>query len=289
MDGTDINACDRAPFVPSTQLALPPNSIGKLREQFANVHSDFTSDLNAAHRESKQNASPGIIQKDRLKMSMLKLKVSDEEVEELVEYIDSNQDGQISVGDVVTRIMQNYPSSFLVSARDDGQVYLHHYPSVIQHAPAHGFRGHSSHVANIKFTCDGERVISCGGLDRTTFQWKTHGIVRPSSRFFRQRDVRTQKIVRSADKWANTVRAATRFDSSRQHKSARHSKSKTRRASRHAGSKIMHSKDPHTMADLIHVQDAELQLKEQEIQKLRADIDALQRGKGRKDGILSLA
>lgn len=71
----------------------------------------------------------------------------------------------------------------MVTANDDGTVGLFQWPSVLQHAPHHSFRGHASHVVNVRFSADGSRVISAGGADRTTFQWKTHGVMEPSHRF----------------------------------------------------------------------------------------------------------
>lgn len=201
MDGTDINACDRAPFVAGTQLASPPQSIHHLRESFSDAHSDFAKSLEQTYK----NSEDGKITKAELTLAVEATKsqvgLDDAEIKELVGYFDADGDETIPIGDVVTRLKQNYPSSFLVSARDDGQVHLHHYPSVIHRAPGHGFTGHSSHVANIKFTLDGEHVISAGGMDRTTFQWKTHGVVKSSSQFQKQRDARSKK----AGGWGNVM------------------------------------------------------------------------------------
>lgn len=36
--------------------------------------------------------------------------------------------------------------------------------------------GHSSHVAEIRFSLDDKYVMSAGGHDRGLFQWKTYGI-----------------------------------------------------------------------------------------------------------------
>ena len=71
----------------------------------------------------------------------------------------------------------------IVTANDDGTVGLYHYPSVIESSPHHQFRGHASHVMNVRFLSDARRVVSAGGLDRTTFQWNTHGVTAPSGHF----------------------------------------------------------------------------------------------------------
>ena len=34
------------------------------------------------------------------------------------------------------------------------------------------YRGHSSCVSNIRFSCDGKHVISIGSTDKSIFQWK---------------------------------------------------------------------------------------------------------------------
>ena len=33
------------------------------------------------------------------------------------------------------------------------------------------YRGHSVHVTNVKFTSDGKKMLSIGGLDRCIMQW----------------------------------------------------------------------------------------------------------------------
>ena len=48
--------------------------------------------------------------------------------------------------------------------------------AVIEDAPGHAFKGHASHVGDVRFSADDRRVLSAGGHDRTLFQWKTHGV-----------------------------------------------------------------------------------------------------------------
>ena len=40
--------------------------------------------------------------------------------------------------------------------------------------------GHSSHVADIRFTADSRWVVSSGGADRSTMIWRTHGMIKES-------------------------------------------------------------------------------------------------------------
>ena len=77
-------------------------------------------------------------------------------------------------------------SEFLVAADDNGKVHLFNYPCVIEDAPGHAFKGHASHVSNIRFSADDKRVFSTGGHDRSLFQWKTHGVTEPSRHFKRE-------------------------------------------------------------------------------------------------------
>jgi hypothetical protein len=150
MDGTDINACDRTPIVPGTQL-FPEQSEDNRWPPLDPQHTKFDK------------------------------------------------------------------AAFVVSARDDGQIHLYNFPVVIDNAPGHGFRGHSSHVAKVKFTSDAQHVISCGGMDRTTFQWKTHGIREPSSQYRAERGLRATQIARhqtqhrESTKMKHTMHAAAAF------------------------------------------------------------------------------
>jgi hypothetical protein len=52
--------------------------------------------------------------------------------------------------------------NFSVTAGDNGLVYLFNHPVVIDEAPHRAFRGHSSHVANVRFLYDDNYVISAG-------------------------------------------------------------------------------------------------------------------------------
>lgn len=65
---------------------------------------------------------------------------------------------------------------YLVTADDFSFIKLFNYPTVADDAPFKAFRGHSSHVCCVRFSCDDRRVVSVGGHDRGIYQWKTVGI-----------------------------------------------------------------------------------------------------------------
>ncbi|KAK9816488.1 hypothetical protein WJX72_000919 [[Myrmecia] bisecta] len=69
---------------------------------------------------------------------------------------------------------------YLATADDFGMVKLFHYPCVVQHAPCHPYRGHSSHVTNVRWTADEKRLVSTGGIDRTIMQWRVRPKEKPA-------------------------------------------------------------------------------------------------------------
>ena len=94
----------------------------------------------------------------------------------------------------------------IVSANDDGTIGLFQYPAVLDRAPHHSFRGHASHVVNVRFTADAKRVISAGGADRTTFQWLTRGIRHPHNKFASWKAGLEGKRSRAEQKQMNAAR-----------------------------------------------------------------------------------
>lgn len=65
------------------------------------------------------------------------------------------------------------PDQSLLAAGDDfGQVRLFKYPCIAKKPAMKQYSGHSSHVANVRFTPDGEYLLSAGGGDTAVFQWK---------------------------------------------------------------------------------------------------------------------
>ena len=86
-------------------------------------------------------------------------------------------------GTDINALHRSHNGNFSVMSGDDGLVYLFNHPVVIDEAPHRAFRGHSSHVENVRFLADDRRVVSAGGADRSMMQWRTHGIIAPSSHF----------------------------------------------------------------------------------------------------------
>ena len=66
--------------------------------------------------------------------------------------------------------------ALLASADDSGAIHLLNYPAVVGDAPSIPFRGHASHVCAVRFMADGRRLVSTGGTDRCSFQWR---VIRP--------------------------------------------------------------------------------------------------------------
>ena len=61
----------------------------------------------------------------------------------------------------------------LVTADEYGRVKIFNYPCVTPGSPGKCYRGHSSHITNIKFSADDAFCISIGGSDRCVFVWGT--------------------------------------------------------------------------------------------------------------------
>ena len=74
---------------------------------------------------------------------------------------------------------RSHNQKWVVAADHQGFVRLSNFPSVIQHAPCFAHRGHASHVERVCFLSDDSRVISCGGADMATYQWKLRGPGKP--------------------------------------------------------------------------------------------------------------
>lgn len=78
-----------------------------------------------------------------------------------------------SDGTDINSVDRDPHGDLLLAADDFGRVRLYHYPACNRETSAYAFeRGHSSHVSMARFTCDGARVISVGGYDRSIFQWQ---------------------------------------------------------------------------------------------------------------------
>ncbi len=62
----------------------------------------------------------------------------------------------------------------VVATVDDfGQVKVFYYPCIDEGAPDKCYKGHSSHVTNIKFSYNDDYVITTGGADKCVFVWQT--------------------------------------------------------------------------------------------------------------------
>lgn len=68
---------------------------------------------------------------------------------------------------------------WVVVADDAGLVRLNNYPAVVQHTPGYAHKGHASHIDRVCFLADDTRVVSCGGHDQATYQWKVRGPGKP--------------------------------------------------------------------------------------------------------------
>jgi len=54
-------------------------------------------------------------------------------------------------------------------------VKLFKFPCPVEEAAYQKYIGHSAHVTNVKFTKQGDYLISTGGGDLSVFQWKFIG------------------------------------------------------------------------------------------------------------------
>jgi len=66
----------------------------------------------------------------------------------------------------------NFDEKCIVTGDDFGLVKLFRFPSLKKGAKFRKYVGHSSHVTNVRFTLDKNRVISIGGADHAIFQWR---------------------------------------------------------------------------------------------------------------------
>eukprot|EP01029_Cantina_marsupialis_P014635 TRINITY_DN32098_c0_g1_i4.p1 TRINITY_DN32098_c0_g1~~TRINITY_DN32098_c0_g1_i4.p1 ORF type:complete len:1031 (+),score=348.41 TRINITY_DN32098_c0_g1_i4:513-3605(+) len=70
---------------------------------------------------------------------------------------------------------RSHDSKLLALADDFGSVRLLNYPCISDGACFAEFKGHSSHVTNVRFIYNDNYLISLGGHDKTIFQWKCCG------------------------------------------------------------------------------------------------------------------
>lgn len=59
----------------------------------------------------------------------------------------------------------------MATADDSGLVNVFNYPCVVKNAPRKSYKGHSSHVLNITFAWNDEKLVTVGGHDNCAISW----------------------------------------------------------------------------------------------------------------------
>uniref|UniRef100_H2Z3H7 Uncharacterized protein n=1 Tax=Ciona savignyi TaxID=51511 RepID=H2Z3H7_CIOSA len=75
-------------------------------------------------------------------------------------------------GTDINSVARSNEGKLLASGDDFGKIHLFKYPAVQPRSSSHNYSGHSSHVTSVKFVSGDERLISTGGQDCSTMQWK---------------------------------------------------------------------------------------------------------------------
>ncbi|EGZ30558.1 hypothetical protein PHYSODRAFT_471884 [Phytophthora sojae] len=75
-------------------------------------------------------------------------------------------------GTDINAVCASSSRTILASGDDSGNVKFFRYPCIPKGSKFIACRGHSSHVANVRFSFDDKYLISVGGNDRSIFQWK---------------------------------------------------------------------------------------------------------------------
>lgn len=79
-------------------------------------------------------------------------------------------------GNDISCVDRHPKHSCLVSGDDFLNVKLHIYPASRVGFPSKSYLAHGSHITNVVFTRDGNRLISTGGMDGITCQWRVEGV-----------------------------------------------------------------------------------------------------------------
>ena len=74
----------------------------------------------------------------------------------------------------INNIDTNFKHSIIATGDDDCRVNLYNYPVFKKGAKSRKYKGHCSHVTNVKFTHDLSYLISIGGEDHTILQWQVN-------------------------------------------------------------------------------------------------------------------
>ena len=82
-------------------------------------------------------------------------------------------------GGDINAVARSQEQQWVAVADDCGLVRLLNYPSVVKAAPGYGHRGHASHIERVGFLAHDYRVITCGGADKATYQWRIRGPGKP--------------------------------------------------------------------------------------------------------------
>lgn len=80
-----------------------------------------------------------------------------------------------SDGTDINAVDKSSDGSCLATGDDFGTVKLFKFPAIAKSAKNKTYTGHSSHVANVRFSADGNWLYSAGGADTGVFQWKVVG------------------------------------------------------------------------------------------------------------------
>lgn len=84
---------------------------------------------------------------------------------------------------------RSYSNRYLVTAYDSCKIRIFNYPCLVLSLesstkavfPEHReYKGHSSHVTEVQFTCDDRFVLSAGGADLTVLRWRVVPVVNRS-------------------------------------------------------------------------------------------------------------
>ncbi|XP_078356309.1 echinoderm microtubule-associated protein-like 2 isoform X2 [Oculina patagonica] len=75
-------------------------------------------------------------------------------------------------GTDVNSVDRSNEKQLIATGDDFGNVNLYRYPCVSDKAKPRIVQGHSAHVMNVRFLSDDTRLISVGGRDASTMQWK---------------------------------------------------------------------------------------------------------------------
>lgn len=75
-------------------------------------------------------------------------------------------------GTDINAVSRSPDETLLVTADDFGKVKLFRYPCCKDKSVFKEYNGHSSHVANVRFSSDGTNVYSVGGLDKAVLQFE---------------------------------------------------------------------------------------------------------------------